>query len=306
VLAGYDLVMLDRVFRGDRAAATRRGARLFGYLSLGEINTGDPLFARLDPAAVLAANPAWPATRRVDIRHPVWRALVLDRLTPELAAGGFTGLLLDTPTFPERQDPVGHRGMRDAAPSLVCAIRARHPRLSLAMNRGYDLLPDLAPSLDALLAESLITAGDAEGYRWNSETEITRQLALIARAGYRRPALPVLSLDYWPPEDEIAIRRRPPPSPRLRSCLARDIVPAIRPTGARDGHPPLSPDPLSQRHRHRRAVPAGGRRRHHHRRYRRCLRARCARGHGGGAAEPDDRAVLRRRRRAGRHAGGQD
>lgn len=210
VLAGYDLVVLDRLFRGDRAAVTRRGARLFGYLSLGEINTGDPLYAGLDPAAVLAANPAWPETRRVDIRHPAWRALVLDRLVPELAAAGFSGLLLDTldtPGFLERQDPVGHRGMRDAAANLVRAIRRRQPRLNLIMNRGYDLLPDLAPSLDALLAESLITTGDAEGYRWNTDAEVARHLALIARAGFRRPPLPVLSLDYWPPDDESTIRR---------------------------------------------------------------------------------------------------
>lgn len=209
VLAGYDLVVLDRMFRGDRAAIARRGARVFGYLSLGEINTGDPSFATLDPAAVLAANPAWPEARIVDVRHPAWRALVLDRLVPELVAGGFTGLLLDTldtPVFLEQHDPAAHRGMRDAAAGLVRAIRARQPRLSLIMNRGYDLLPELARSLDALLAESLITTGDAAGYRWNTEAEIAHHLMLIAEAGHRAPPLPVLSLDYWPPDDESAIR----------------------------------------------------------------------------------------------------
>ena len=37
VLAGYDLVVLDRMFRGVKAEITQRGARLFGYLSLGLI-----------------------------------------------------------------------------------------------------------------------------------------------------------------------------------------------------------------------------------------------------------------------------
>jgi uncharacterized protein (TIGR01370 family) len=209
VLAGYDMVVLDRMFRGAKAAIAERGARLFGYLSLGEINTADSFFPRLDPQAVLEANPTWPATRRIDIRHPAWRALVLGSIIPAIVAEGFSGLLLDTldtPAHLERQDPVGKRGMRQAAVELVRAIRHGYPSLALVMNRGYDLLPTLAPSLDALLAESLVTTGDAEGYRWNSDAEIAQHMALIARAAHRRPPLPVLSLDYWKPEDPAGIR----------------------------------------------------------------------------------------------------
>jgi uncharacterized protein (TIGR01370 family) len=210
VLADYDLVVLDRMFRGDKAVIAERGARLFGYLSLGEINTADSFFPRLDPQALLDANPAWPATRRIDIRHPAWPALVLGGIIPEIVAGGFTGLLLDTldtPTHLERQDPVGKRGMRQAAVELVRAIRRHYPGLTLIMNRGYDLLPTLAPSLDALMAESRITTADAEGCKWTSDAEIAQHMALIARAAHRRPPLPVLSLDYWQPEDRSGIRQ---------------------------------------------------------------------------------------------------
>ena len=135
---------------------------------------------------------------------------MLGGITPAILEGGFTGLLLDTldtPAHLERQDPVGKRGMRQAAVELVRAIRHGYPGLTLIMNRGYDLLPMLAPSLDALMVESLITTGDAAGYRWNSDAEITQHLALIARAAYRHPPLPVLSLDYWPPEDLTGIRQ---------------------------------------------------------------------------------------------------
>ncbi len=210
VLADYDLVVLDRAFRGSKAAITRHGARLFGYLSLGEINTADSFFPQLDPHAVLEPNPAWPATRRIDIRQPAWRQLVLGRIIPAIVAQGFAGLLLDTldtPAHLEQQDPVGKRGMRQAAVELVRAIRRGYPGLTLIMNRGYDLLPTLAPSVDALMSESLITTGDAEGYRWNSEAEIAQHLALIARAAHRRPPLPILSLDYWQPKDLTGIRQ---------------------------------------------------------------------------------------------------
>lgn len=210
LLADYDLVVLDRMFRGDKARITRRGARLAGYLSLGEISTGDGFFPHLAPAAILDANPWWPSARRVDVRHPSWRSMVLDRMIPAIIAEGFTGLLLDTldtPVHLEHQDPAGARGMRQAAVALVRAIREAHPGLTLIMNRGYGLLPSVASSLDALLAESLITTGDTGGYKWNDQDGIAHHLALLAGAARRRPPLPVLSLDYWMPDDVAGIRQ---------------------------------------------------------------------------------------------------
>ena len=56
----------------------------------------DPYYAQVDPAALLEQNPDWPGTRRVDVRHESWTALVVDKIIPSIAARGFTGLLLDT------------------------------------------------------------------------------------------------------------------------------------------------------------------------------------------------------------------
>ena len=102
------------------------------------------MFTFLDRAALLSENPDWPGTRRVDVRHPSWRSLVLDRRIPSLVSRGFTGLMfdtLDTPPYLELLDPVRYHGMRDAAIGLVDAIRVRWPGMMLIMNRGYALLP---------------------------------------------------------------------------------------------------------------------------------------------------------------------
>src|SRR5262249_46396708 len=68
ILSAYDIVILDSMFQGPIPAIAKAGARVCGYLSLGEIKTSDTYFPRLDPAALLESNPAWPGTRRVDIR----------------------------------------------------------------------------------------------------------------------------------------------------------------------------------------------------------------------------------------------
>jgi polysaccharide biosynthesis protein PelA len=211
-LSAYDLVVLDPAFKGSKAAIMQSGARLCGYLSLGEIRTTDAFYDRLDPAALLEANPGWPGTRRIDIRHRAWTSLVLDEIIPAIAGMGFTGILLDTldtPSYLEQQDPLGRLGMRQAAVDLVHAIRRAWPDMLVIMNRGYDLLPDVADILDGMVAESLLTTtvGSAPGgYRWNAESEIALQLSLLAPEQHRRKRLPILSLDYWAPQDVATIK----------------------------------------------------------------------------------------------------
>jgi polysaccharide biosynthesis protein PelA len=211
-LAAYEIVVLDPMFQGSVAAVAAGGARVCGYLSLGEIRTADAFFRKLDGAAVLEPNPAWPGTRRLDVRHRAWEDLVLAEIIPAIRDAGFSGLMLDTldtPPFLERVDPRANHGMGEAAAGLVSAIRQSYPDMMLVVNRGYDLLPAVAGDIDAVIAESLLTmpAGRGEaGYRWTSEAELRLQLSLLAPAARRQPCLPVLSLDYWSLRDELIIK----------------------------------------------------------------------------------------------------
>jgi uncharacterized protein (TIGR01370 family) len=206
VLASYDIVVLDPGYQGSIRLAANPATRVCGYLSLGEIRSSDPFLKFLDRAALLPENPDWPGTRRVDVRHPSWRSLVLERQIPFLASRGFTGLMfdtLDTPPYLEQLDPLRYRGMREAAIGLVDSIRSSWPELMLIMNRGYALLPDVAQKLDAVIAESLITSPNLQsgGFAWVDSKQVELQLTLLNPATRRRPPLPILSLDYWDPND---------------------------------------------------------------------------------------------------------
>src|SRR5260370_7745112 len=97
ILATYDIVVLDSGFQGSISLVAGAGARVCGYLSLGEIRISDPFLTFLDRAALLPENPDWPGTRRVDIRHPSWRSLVLDRRFPSPPAHASTGPSFVTP-----------------------------------------------------------------------------------------------------------------------------------------------------------------------------------------------------------------
>jgi len=212
LLAVYDIVILDRMFQGSIPTIANAGARVCGYLSLGEIKTSEAYYNHLDPAALLASNPAWPGTRRIDVRHQSWKELVLGEMVPALISQGFAGFLLDTldtPPYLEQLDPIRNRGMRQAAVDLVRAIRTACPGMLVIVNRGYALLSSIAASIDYIVAESLLTRPgqqQPQNYAWNEPADVALQMALLAPATHRQPVLPILSLDYWDPADTATIR----------------------------------------------------------------------------------------------------
>jgi endo-alpha-1,4-polygalactosaminidase (GH114 family) len=198
VLADYDVVVLDAGFRRSITRMTEVGARVCGYVSLGEVRTSDPSWPLLDQAALLQENADWPGTRRVDVRHPSWRSFILNEQVPRIVSRGFNGLMLDTldtPPFLEQTDPAGCRGMGAAAVDLVRSIRSGWPELTIVMNRGYALLPALVHDIDAVVAESFLTTTDPNGeFRWLDPSVVQAQLGLLRPVARRRPPLPVLSL----------------------------------------------------------------------------------------------------------------
>lgn len=207
VARGYHLLVLEPdhaqepgEFRGPRSM-------VLGYISLGEVERQRSFAGELQRAgAIREANPHWPDARYVDLRHPAWRSMVLDRLVPNILAAGYDGIFLDTldnAEALERADPSGNAGMVTAAVSLVQAIRHRFPDAFVMMNRGYAALPALAKSLDAVLGEAMAT-------RWNfaerryvsvSPEDWDWQAQHLRAAKAINPGIALMVLDYWDPSD---------------------------------------------------------------------------------------------------------
>lgn len=212
-LSAFDLAVLDPNFHGSLEPLDEAGTLTIGYLSLGEIRKSDPDFQKVALAKILLdENPNWPGTMRLDVRNEAWTALVLDELIPSLMKRGFKGLFfdtLDTPPYLEAIEPVKYKGMGAAAVELVKKIRGRYPELILIANRGYMILPQLAPHIDAVVAESLLTSHSPAkgGYSWTDQSVVEQQLKFlnVVRVGANK--LPVLSLDYWEPGELTTIKK---------------------------------------------------------------------------------------------------
>lgn len=212
-LKPFHLVVLDSDSHPPLDLLKGRGRELLGYLSLGEIESHRTYFeAAKAEGLLLRENPAWPGSFSVDFRDPRWRRRVIQHLVPAILASGFNGIFLDTlddAAALERADPQKYRGMMTAAADLVRSLRQAFPQIRIMVNRGYDLLPQIAPFIDILLGESVYTTYDAQhkSYIRVPDAQYEQQVHSMREALHWNPKLRICSLDYWNPSDIREIRR---------------------------------------------------------------------------------------------------
>jgi uncharacterized protein (TIGR01370 family) len=209
----YDVIVFDAVGHPPLGPLREDGKQriILGYISLGEASKDRPYEVHDLPGVRLAENPFWKGSYTIDIRRPEWQDFVLDTLLPEILNNGFDGIMIDTYDSAlelEKQDPITYKGMRDAGVSFIKRIRERYPRMKIMLNRGFDILPRVAPVIDMLLVESVLA-----DYNWDTKTS-----KLFPDAAYREhtklfhemaklhPKLRIMTLDYWDPADKAGVK----------------------------------------------------------------------------------------------------
>jgi polysaccharide biosynthesis protein PelA len=208
----FHLVVLDSDSHPSLDLLGRRGRDLLGYLSLGEIESHRTYFeAAKAEGLLLGESPAWPGSFYVDFRDARWRQRVIEQLVPSILASGFNGIFLDTlddAAALERGNPQKYRGMIAAAADLVRGLRQAFPQIRIMVNRGYDLLPQIAPLIDFVLGESVYTTYDAQhkAYVRVAPSQYHQQVGLMRQALQWNRSLRICSLDYWDPSDRKEIR----------------------------------------------------------------------------------------------------
>ncbi len=181
------------------------GHELFAYVSLGEVLSSRAYYRGLPAAALRADNPAW-GGKVIDQTAPGWREFFLLQVIAPLWEKGWRGFFIDTldsyqlfaKTDAERAAQV------QALTGTLQELKRRYPQARLMLNRGFELLPALAPITYAVAAESLYRGYDG-GQRYRPVPEQDRawlqaQLQTV-REQYH---LPVIVIDYVDPNQPQA------------------------------------------------------------------------------------------------------
>lgn len=207
----FDLLVLEPDHA--RPIAPLRGPHsiLLGYISLGEVEKSRGYFPTLlARGALTQANPNWPDARMADLRHPLWRDILLNTAIPAILERGYDGIFIDTTDNAEAMesaDPIGSKDMVNAAADLILAIRNHFPTIPIMLNRGYAVLPRVAGALTYLLAEAMASRWNftRQAYERLSDDDWAWQAIRVRNAQSANPALKVMTLDYWDPKDVAAV-----------------------------------------------------------------------------------------------------
>ena len=205
-LSQFDWVVLEpgHATADGVQTLTAEGARAFAYLSVGEMITEQTHSSGIDPAWRLGSNQAW-SSSVMDLSNPGWQDYLLGR-AQALQAQGFKGLFLDTldsyQLLPQDVRAAQLQGLR----TILERLHRELPELGLFFNRGFEVIEGLSWAPDAVATESLYAAWDQAGRTYREVPAADREWLQVQFAALKKRNIPIVILDYLPPEQREAAR----------------------------------------------------------------------------------------------------
>ncbi len=204
-LSRFDWIVLEpgNTEPSDLEALRRAQVRVFAYLSVGEARREEPV----DPEWVLGTDHGW-NTFVMDPAARGWRERLLEKAAA-LERQGYTGLFLDTLDSYAKslESPQARRARVMALVEFCRALRARHPRLELFFNRGFEILEEAGELAAGVAAESVFFGWDQAARRYVDVPEADRTWLVNKLQELKtRLGIPVVAIDYLPPSRSAEAR----------------------------------------------------------------------------------------------------
>lgn len=130
--------------------------KVYAYVSVGEIDEGDPHYATVAKRWGKRRNKTWHSTI-VDVSDPAYGDYLLDHIVAPLVERGFANFFFDT-LDAYRAIAKNERerdNMRRGLVRFLKRFHTRYPKAHLILNRGFELLEDVHTFVDAVVVESL-------------------------------------------------------------------------------------------------------------------------------------------------------
>ena len=203
--ADYELVVFDRFYYPE-FQSLKGNSTVLAYVSVGEMHDDSPHRHTLEQQdALLQSREHW-GSHIVDLNNKAWRESVLEAVGDAITKG-FDGVMLDTidspihyamTNSPNQVDTVKHQAIR-----LIRDIRTHYPSAKIMLNRGFEILPQVAGVIDFALAESILSQTDVSSGQSRLFPAHTFHLAVskLKEAQRIAPKLTIYTLDYWNQDD---------------------------------------------------------------------------------------------------------
>lgn len=206
-LAAFDVVVLEPRQGHDPQRLRTPAMEPFAYLSVGELLDSHPAAATAPPDCKAERNPHWGGRVWDHTQAPCQRYWIEQIFLP-LWRDGWRGFFLDT-LDSHRIVPQWDSKLHEAAlVGLIRTLKHLAPEARLMLNRGFELLPEVADHVDIVAAESLLHRFDAATGRYGPVPPEDRQWLLgQLRRVQEHHRKPVVVIDYVAPTERSLARK---------------------------------------------------------------------------------------------------
>lgn len=199
-LQAFDLAVIEPDHLPAGPLPQLGGTRLAAYVALGEVQPSRDYASRIPAEWLRGENNAW-GSRLIDQSQPGWPAFVAEQVIAPLWQRGLRTFFLDTlDSYHLHTRNAEERAVQEAGMvAVIQELVRRYPGIRFVFNRGFEILPQTHPWVDAVAAESLFRRYQAEDRSYGEVPPADRSWLLErlgeVRARYR---LPVIAIDYVP------------------------------------------------------------------------------------------------------------
>lgn len=200
-LSAFDWSIVEPTAAIDLKSLHKAGRTCLAYVSTVEARPDSEAAREAEKRGlpVIGRNDEW-QSHLFDIEDPKWLSLMLEVVVPNAMKQGFDGVFLDTLDSAQRLS--GDAKAKHAAlVALVKGIHERYPAKKIVLNRGFDLVNDVAQMIHGVLVESVFRSFDSKTKAFiamkASDTEwLTQHIRDV-----QSHSLPVFVIDYVNPTE---------------------------------------------------------------------------------------------------------
>ncbi len=177
-------------------------SELYAYLSIGEVQKSRAYFSSMPSEMLRGENREW-ASLVIDQSHPQWPEFFVEKIVTPQWTRGYRGFFLDTMDSYQliAKDETARKAQTEGLVRAIRLLKEKYPDAKLVFNRGFELLRELRPLVEAVAAESLFRA-------WDNTTKLYKEVAPEDRAWLldrlkeaQAMGLAAISIDYVDPKN---------------------------------------------------------------------------------------------------------
>ena len=200
----FDILVVDP----DHATAPRLPTtQVYAYASVTEVHPTRAYYDQIPAQWKLARNADWQSDV-IDQSIAQWPDFFADKVIAPLWQQGYRGFFLDTLDSYRLAQHFDEQAQQQGLVRVINTLHQRFPGIQLIFNRGFELIPQLPGKVQMVAAESLYRAWNARTGRYEEVPQDDRAWLLgQLRTIQERDHLPVLVIDYAPPQERELARR---------------------------------------------------------------------------------------------------